>query len=131
MIKNGSFFIDSVNILVERRFCQEIQYRIAHCDHFHLLKNPTVGSRNRLILTFVFDVKPANDDIGIIIFRLIEEEFHLQKYNMKRIGCSEKFAVKILMYSCYAEKFHKEENVYEKDFVIFTANAKTSILFLF
>ena len=48
MIKKGSFFIDSVNILVERRFCQEIQYRIAHCDHFHLLKNPTVGSRNRL-----------------------------------------------------------------------------------
>ena len=58
MIKKGSFSIDNVNVLVERRFCQKIQYRIAHCDHFHLLKNPTVGFRNRLILTFAFDVKP-------------------------------------------------------------------------
>ena len=65
-------------------------------------------------MTFVFDAKPANRDIS----RLIEEEFYLQNHNIKRIGCSEKFAVKILMENinvfCYAEKFHEEENVYEK-----------------
>ena len=45
-------------------------------------------------MTFVFDAKLANHYIGIICC-LIEEEFHLQKYNMKRIGKYEKFAIDI------------------------------------
>ena len=97
MIEKGSFSIDNVNILVEWRFCQEIWCGIAHYDHFHLLKNPAIGyqvSQNRLVLTFVFDAKPANHDIGIIC-RLIEEEFHLHKHNIKRTEWSEKFAVDI------------------------------------
>ena len=114
MIKKGAFSIDNVNILVEQRFCQEIRYRIAHYGHFHSLKHPTVGyqvSHNRLVLTFVFDAKPANHDIGITC-RLIEEEFHLRKHNRKRIGWSEKFAVdikmeqvRLLFYNYYKEIF--------------------------
>ena len=60
---------------------------MAHYDHFHSLKILTVGyqvSHNRLVLTFVFDETPANHGIGIIC-RLIEEEFHLRKHNMKTI----------------------------------------------
>ena len=114
MIEKGAFSIDNVNILVEGRFCQEIRYRIAHYDHFHSLKHPAVGyqvSHNCLVLTFVFDAKPANHDTGIIC-RLIEEEFHLCKHNLKRIRWSEKFAVdikmeevRLLFYNYYREIF--------------------------
>lgn len=42
MIKKGACSTDNVNISFERRFCQEIQYRTVHYDHFHSLKNLTV-----------------------------------------------------------------------------------------
>ena len=80
-----------------------------------------------LFLTFVFDAKPANRDIS----RLIEEEFYLQNHNIKRIGCSEKFAVKILICSATPKNFMKKRMCMRKNFVIFNTNAKTNILFLF
>ena len=95
MIKKGAFSTDNVNISFERRFCQEIQYRTVHYDHFHSLKNLTVEYQifnNRFLLTFGFGDRPSYHDIGIIC-RLVEEEIHLLKHHMKTIGWSEKFAV--------------------------------------
>ena len=77
--------------MVERRFYREIQYRIAHYDHFRLLKNTIVEyqiSNNRFVLSFVFGEKPSYHDTGIIS-RLVEEEFHLRKHNMKTVDWSE------------------------------------------
>ena len=55
MINKGAFSIGNVNISVEQRFCQEIQYRIAHYDHFYSPSNPTVKyqiSNNCFVLSF-------------------------------------------------------------------------------
>ena len=97
MIKKGTFTIYNVNISFEQKFCQEIQYRIAHYDHYHSPKNPTVEyqiSNNRFVLTFDFGAKPSHHGIGIIC-RLVEEEFHLFKSYMKTKDWSENFAINV------------------------------------
>ena len=97
MIKIRAFYIDKISISTERRFCQEIRYRIGHYDHFHLPKNPSVEyqiSGNRLVLIFNFEAKASNHDIGIIC-RLVEEKFDLRKCYLKTKCWSENFAVDV------------------------------------
>ena len=97
MIKIRAFSIEKISISAERRFCQEIRYRIGHYDHFHLPKNPSVEyqiSGNRLVLIFNYETKASNHDIGIIC-RLVEEEFDLRKGYLKIKGWSENFAVNV------------------------------------
>ena len=97
MIKKGTFSIGNVNISVEQKCCQEFQYRIAHYDHFHSPKNPTVEyqiTNDRFVLTFDFGAKPSYHNIGIIC-RLVEEEFYLRKSYMETKGRSENFAVNV------------------------------------
>ena len=68
MIKQQTLYVDNVNLLIEQSFCQQIQNRLGHYDHFHLPKNPTVEyhmSNNRLIVSFVFDIKPSCHDINV------------------------------------------------------------------
>ena len=97
MIKIGAFDIDNISLSAERRFCQEIWYRIGLYDHFHSPKNPSVEyqmSGNHLVLIFNFGKKASNYDIGIICC-LVEEEFHFRKSYMKTKGWSENFAVNV------------------------------------
>ena len=97
MIKIRAFYIDKISISTERRFCQEIRYRIGHYDHFHLPKNPSVEyqiSGNHLVLIFNYETKASNHDIGIIC-RLVEEKFDLSKCYLKTKCWSENFAVDV------------------------------------
>ena len=97
MIKHKTFYVDNVNLSVRRWFCQKIQYKIGHYDHFHSSKNARVEyqmSNNRLVLSFVLDIKPSCHDVNVNC-RLMEEKFHLCKHRIKIVGWSKDFAVDV------------------------------------
>ena len=85
MLRQVSHENKSVNLATERRFCLCVRNRISFYGYFHCQKNPKVEYQMtdvQLIFFVMFEVEQSKYDIDVV-YRLIEEEFHLREHNLK------------------------------------------------